>query len=305
MIVDLEQESAHTRGQASWLRVQLARHPERPHSVDYIQLMCDDFFELRGDRHFGNDRAILSGYAAIGGQTVMLIGHQKGRSLPEKQACMFGMPHPEGYRKAQRLMLQAEQLRLPVITLIDTAGAYPGIEAEQRGISMAIAENLLTMSALRTPIISAIIGEGGSGGALAIGVADSLLMMEHAIYSVASPEAAASILWRDSAFAAQAAAAMRITAPELLQLGLVDEIIPEPAGGAHQDYRRAADSLKQRVVAQLAALQSISLEELLERRYHRLRSIGGGFSGAQKRESLVHPHHEQEREGNHGNHDYF
>lgn len=257
-----------------WQRVQLARHRERPYTRDYVKLICDDFFELRGDRRFGDDRAIQGGLASIDGQSIMLMGHQKGRDTKEKQECTFGMAHPEGYRKAQRMMAQAEKLHMPVVTLVDTPGAYLGYEDEQRGVSQAIAESLLQMSQLRTPILTIVIGEGGSGGALGLSVADRILMLENAIYTVASPEAAASILWRDAAFGPNAAEAMKITAPELLKLGLVEGIVSEPLGGANRDHRAAAENVKQAILSNLAELRQIPTEQLLDQRYQRFRAIG-------------------------------
>ncbi len=257
-----------------WQRVQVARHRERPYTADYIKLICDDFFALRGDRRYGDDRAILGGIASVEGRTLMLIGHQKGRDTKERQECNFGMAHPEGYRKAQRLMLQAERFHMPVVTLIDTAGASLGLEDEQRGIAEAIAENLLTMARLRTPILSIVIGEGGSGGALGISVADRILMMENSIYTVAAPEAAASILWRDSAFASSAAEAMKIAAPDLLELGLIEGILQEPLGGAHRNPRAAAETVKSAIQTHLRELERIPIPDLLERRYTRYRAIG-------------------------------
>lgn len=257
-----------------WDRVQLARHQERPHTADYIRLMCDDFFELRGDRRYGDDRAVLGGLATFAGQTIMLIGHQKGRSLAEKQVCNFGMPMPEGYRKTQRLMRHAERFGFPVVCLLDTPGAYPGLESEQRGIAQAIAENLEVMATLRVQTVAIVMGEGGSGGALALGLADRVLMLEHAIYTVAAPEAAASIVWRDSAFAPEAAEAMRITAQDLLELGVIDGIIQEPPGGAHSHHCAAAQLLGERLCLVLAELVEIPVAELLKRRYARFRCIG-------------------------------
>ncbi len=257
-----------------WQRVQVARHKDRPYTADYIKLICDDFFELHGDRRFGDDRALMGGLASIDGKTVMLLGHQKGRDTKEKQECTFGMAHPEGYRKAQRLMRHAEHTHMPVVTLVDTPGAFVGLEDEQRGISQAIAESLLLMAGLRTPILTIVIGEGGSGGALGISVADRILMLENAIYTVASPEAAASILWRDSAFASNAAEAMKITARDLLDLKLVDGIIPEPLGGAHRDHRAAAAAVKDAILTNLSELGQLPLETLVAQRYMRFRTIG-------------------------------
>ncbi|MBF6590414.1 MAG: acetyl-CoA carboxylase carboxyltransferase subunit alpha [Ktedonobacterales bacterium] len=257
-----------------WQRVQVARHKERPYTADYIKLICEDFFELRGDRRYGDDRALLGGLASVDGQTLLLLGHQKGRDTRERQEANFGMAHAEGNRKALRLLLQAEKFHIPVVTLIDTPGASPDLDAELRGISQAIAENLLVMARLRTPILAIVIGEGGSGGALAISIADRILMLENAIYTVASPEAAASILWRDAAFAANAAEAMKITAPDLLALGLIEGIIPEPLGGAHRDHRAMAAALKEAVLTHLAELRQQPLDHLIEARYQRYRKIG-------------------------------
>jgi acetyl-CoA carboxylase carboxyl transferase subunit alpha len=257
-----------------WQRVQVARFRDRPYTNDYIKRMCDEYFEMRGDRRFADDRAIQGGLASIGGQTIVLLGHQKGRDLKEREECNFGMAHPEGYRKALRLFRYAERFGFPVVALIDTTGAYPGLGDEERGISQAIAENLLVMAGLRTPIVCIVIGEGGSGGALGIGVGDRVLMLENAVYTVAAPEAAASIIWRDNAFAPDAAQAMKITAPELLKLGVVDGIIPEPLGGAHRDYQAMADNVKEAILRELAALKRLSVEELLDHRYQRFRAIG-------------------------------
>lgn len=257
-----------------WQRVQVARFRDRPYTNDYIKRMCDEYFEMRGDRRYADDRAIQGGVASIGGQTVVLMGHQKGRDLKEREECNFGMAHPEGYRKALRLFRYAERFGFPVVTLIDTTGAYPGLGDEERGISQAIAENLLVMAGLRTPIICIVIGEGGSGGALGIGVGDRVLMLENAVYTVAAPEAAASIIWRDNAFAPDAAQAMKITAPELLKLGVIDSIIPEPLGGAHRDFQAVADNVKEAILSELKPLMQMSTEEMLDHRYQRFRVIG-------------------------------
>jgi acetyl-CoA carboxylase carboxyl transferase subunit alpha len=278
---DLERQAHETYNSLTpWQRVQLARHRHRPHTEDYVHLLFDDFFELRGDRRYGDDRAIMAGLASLDGRTVMLIGHRKGRDLRERQECNFGMPHPEGYRKALRLMYQAERLHMPLVTFIDTQGAFPGLEDEQRGQSQAIAENLLVMARLRTPIVATVIGEGGSGGALAIGVADRLLMQENTYYTVAAPEAAATILWRDAAFASDAATAMRISAPDLHAAGLIDGVIAEPEGGAHRDHPAAAALLKAALIEQLDYLLPQPLDVLLERRYGRLREIGAFVTAA-------------------------
>ena len=259
---------------SSWETTQVARHKDRPYSLDYLHLMCEDFFELHGDRSFSDDHAILAGPAKLDGATVMFVCHQKGRDMKEKQFRNLGMPHPEGYRKAGRVMQQAEKFGLPIVCLIDTPGAFPALADEERGQSEAIAANLYLMSHLRVPIIAVIIGEGGSGGALAISVADRILMMEHSIYTVAMPEASASIMWRDKVYAPQAAEAMRISARELQALDLVDDLIPEPLGGAHHDHRAAADNLKSALLSNLALLRATPVNELVELRYQKFRNIG-------------------------------
>ena len=259
---------------SAWERVQLARHPQRPYTLDYVQLVFSDFVELHGDRLYGDDAAIVGGPAVLDRRTVLLVGHQKGRDTKENMLRRFGMALPEGYRKALRLMRQAEKFGMPIITLIDIPGADPSLVAEERGQAFAIAENLFAMSGLRTPIVSAIIGEGGSGGALAIGVADRVLMLENAIYSVASPEAAASILWKDGTRGADAAEAMKITAPDLLRFGVIDEVVPEPAGGAHEDPAGAARNLRAALMAQLAELDNVPVETLVRQRQSRYRTIG-------------------------------
>jgi acetyl-CoA carboxylase carboxyl transferase subunit alpha len=259
---------------SAWQTVLVARHKDRPYSADYIRLICDDFFELHGDRAFGDDHAIITGPAKFASQTVMLVCHQKGRDTKEKQFRNLGMPNPEGYRKAARIMQQAEKFGYPVICLIDTPAAFPGLGAEERGQAQAIAANLYLMSRLRVPIIAVVIGEGGSGGALAISIADRILMLEYSIYSVAPPEAAANILWRDTAFAPQAAEAMRISARELKEIDLIDELIAEPLGGAHRNYRAAADNLKATLIKQLDDLQQVPVDEMLAMRYQKFRNIG-------------------------------
>lgn len=269
-----QQTEAIYHNLSRWETTQVARHKDRPYSEDYIHLMCDDFFELHGDRTFGDDHAIVAGMAQINGQTVMLICHQKGRDSKEKQFRNLGMPHPEGYRKASRAMLQAEKFGIPVVSLMDAAGASPALVDEERGQSEAIAFLLHLMPRLRVPIVAAIIGEGGSGGAVAIGVADRIVMFEHSIYTVAAPEAAASILWHDAAFASLAAEAMRIRARDLLPMGLVDEILPEPLGGAHRNYSEAANTLKNALQRNLAELKRLPVEEMLELRYQKFRKIG-------------------------------
>ena len=258
----------------AWQTLLVARHKDRPYAADYIRLMCDDFFELHGDRSFGDDHAIMAGPAKLDGTTVFMVCQQKGRDMKEKQYHNYGLAHPEGYRKSARVMQQAEKLGFPVICLIDTSGASPALPDEERGQAEAVAYNLYLMSRLRVPIIAAVIGEGGSGGALAISVADRILMLEHSIYTVASPEAASSILWRDRAFGAQAAEAMRISARELKALDLVDELVPEPLGGAHRDYQLASANLKAALLKHLAALKQLPIDELLEQRYQKFRAIG-------------------------------
>ena len=257
-----------------WQNVQVARHPERPHFSDYIERITDQFDELHGDRHFSDDRAVLGGIGRIGEFQVVIIGHEKGRSTEEKIKHNFGMSQPEGYRKACRLMKLAERFKLPVVTMIDTPGAYPGIDSEERGQSEAIAYNLKVMSSLKTPIVVNIIGEGGSGGALALGVGDHINMMEHATYSVASPEACASIVWRDSEMAAEAAEAMKLSAENILELNLIDEIIKEPLGGAHRNYDQASLNIKNTIIQNLDRLNQIPLDDLVEKRYERLMGYG-------------------------------
>ncbi|MGR0279959.1 acetyl-CoA carboxylase carboxyl transferase subunit alpha [Marinomonas dokdonensis] len=258
----------------AWEVSQLARHPRRPYTLDYINHVFTDFEEMHGDRHYADDRAIVGGIARLDGRPVMVIGHQKGREVKEKVLRNFGMPRPEGYRKALRLMETAERFNMPIVTLIDTPGAYPGIGAEERGQSEAIAFNLAVMSRLKTPIISTVIGEGGSGGALAIGVCDELMMLQYGTYSVISPEGCASILWKSADKASDAAKAMGITAQRLQELGFVDNIIPEPLGGAHNAHEQMAQNLKENVLAALDRMEALSTEELLERRYKRLMSYG-------------------------------
>ncbi len=257
-----------------WQISQLARHPLRPYTLDYVERVVEDFEELHGDRTFADDHAIVGGLGRIDGRSVMIIGHQKGRDTKEKIHRNFGMPRPEGYRKALRLMKMAERFRIPVVTFIDTPGAYPGIGAEERGQSEAIARNLWEMSGLRTPIIATVIGEGGSGGALAIGVADRLLMLEYSTYSVISPEGCASILWKDPEKASLAADAMAITSRDLKGHELIDDIIPEPLGGAHRDPDSMARSLRNSLVEALDALEPEPLDRLMENRYGRLMAYG-------------------------------
>jgi len=261
-------------GLSDWQISQLARHPLRPYTLDYIPNLFSSFNELHGDRMFGDDPAIITGLAKIDNHDFMFIGHQKGRDAKEKVKRNFGMPKPEGYRKALRVMKLAEKFNLPIITFIDTPGAYPGIDAESRNQSQAIAENLYVMSNLRVPIISIIIGEGGSGGALAIGVCDKLGMLQNSIYSVISPEGCASILWKDAKKAEMAADALCITASKLLDFKLIDSIIPEPSGGAHRDYVAMSSSLKMNLLSMLDELSSIDLDELLSKRKQKLESYG-------------------------------
>lgn len=260
----------------AWQVVQLARHPLRPYTLDYIERIFTDFDELHGDRHFGDSPAIVGGIARLEGMPVMIIGHQKGRSLKEKLKRNFAMPPPEGYRKALRLMKMAEHFKLPLITFIDTPGAYPGIDAEQRGQSEAIAQNLFVMSGLKIPIICTVIGEGGSGGALAIAVGDRTLMLQYSIYSAISPEGCASILWKSAEKAPEAAEAMGMSASRLKSLSLIDEEIIEPLGGAHRDVDQMALSIKERLLENLAYLQSIPMDKLLKIRYERLMSVNAG-----------------------------
>jgi acetyl-CoA carboxylase carboxyl transferase subunit alpha len=257
-----------------WQISQLARHPLRPYTLDYLGRVFTDFEELHGDRAFADDPAIVAGLARLEGRPVMVIGHQKGRDTREKLKRNFGMPRPEGYRKAMRLMKTAERFRIPVLTFIDTPGAYPGVGAEERGQSEAIARNLYVMAGLKTPILSTVIGEGGSGGALAIGVCDRMLMLQYSTYSVISPEGCASILWKSASKASEAAEAMGITAPRLRELGLVDVIVPEPLGGAHRDVETMAASLKQTLLNALVELDKTPPEELLKVRYARLMQYG-------------------------------
>lgn len=257
-----------------WDVVRVARHPLRPYTLDYLPLVFEDFDELHGDRRFGDDRAIIGGIARLNGDSVMVIGQEKGRSVKNKVYRNFGMPKPEGYRKALRLMEMAERFSLPVITLIDTPGAYPGIDSEERGISESIATNLAVMSRLRTPIISVVIGEGSSGGALGIGVADHLAMLQYATYFVISPEGCANIIWKSSEHAADAAAAMGVTSEKLQELGIVDASIPEPLGGAHRNTELMAQRIRDHVSLELEKLRALSLDEMLDARYARLLAYG-------------------------------
>ena len=257
-----------------WQKAQLARHPKRPYTLDYVKYLVDGFDELHGDRQFADDQALVGGIGEFRGRSVLVIGHEKGRAVKEKVARNFGMPRPEGYRKAQRLMALASRFKLPILTFIDTPGAYPGIDAEERGQSEAIAKSLALMSRLNTPIITSVIGEGGSGGALAIGVCDRLLMLEYATYSVISPEGCASILWKNASHAPEAAEAMGITADRLFSLGLVDLLVREPLGGAHRAPADAARHLGDAIEANLDVLAALDSETLLQSRYDKLMAIG-------------------------------
>ena len=257
-----------------WQRTQLARHPQRPSTLDYIGEMFRDFLEFHGDRSFGDDRAIVGGFARFNDRSVMVIGHQKGKTLKERMQRNFGMPNPEGYRKALRLMKMAEKFGRPIVTFIDTPGAYPGIGAEERGQAEAIARNLYVMSRLTVPIISVVIGEGGSGGALALGVSDRILMLEHGVYSVISPEGCAAILWDDPAKVPDAAAALKMTAQDLVDLQIVDEVIPEPLGGAHREPRAVTDRVAKALTNQLFQLTDLTIDQLLTQRDQKYRRIG-------------------------------
>ncbi len=257
-----------------WQRVQLARHPERPYTLDYIYLMTEDFVELHGDRLYGDDKAIIGGFAKIDGQKVMIIGHQKGRDTKSNVYRNFGMANPEGYRKALRLMKMAEKFNVPVVTLIDTPGAFPGLEAEQNGQAEAIAKNLLEMSRLKVPIVVVIIGEGASGGALGIGVGDRILMLENTWYSVISPESCSSILWRTWEYKEQAAEALKLTAEDLLELKIIDRIIPEPLGGAHKDHKLISVTLKNALTEEIANLVKIKPDKLVNNRLEKFGKMG-------------------------------
>jgi len=270
----------------AWQRTQLARHPRRPHTRDFIKLLFEDFVELHGDRLYRDDPAIVGGLARFEGLGVVVIGHQKGRDTREKIARNFGMPHPEGYRKALRLMQLAEKFGKPVLALIDTPGAYPGVGAEERGQAEAIARNLRAMAALRTPIVAVVTGEGGSGGALAIGMGNRVLMLEYAIYSVISPEGCAAILWGDAARAPDAAESMKITAPDLVRLGVIDAIVPEPVGGAHRDWDGAAAHLRAALRSHLGDLASKSGDALVAERYEKFRRMGAFEEASRPRAGL-------------------
>ena len=278
-IVQIERKLDETRREVfenltAWQRVQLARHPRRPYTLDYLRTVFSDFEELHGDRLFAEDRAIVGGFARLEGERLVVIGTQKGRDTKENIRRNFGSAHPEGYRKALRLMRLAHKFSLPIIVLIDTAGAYPGVGAEERHIAEAIAVNLREMTLFEVPIIAAVIGEGGSGGALGIGVADRMLILENAYYSVISPEGCAAILWKDRSAAPRAAAALRITARDLLELGIVDDIVPEPIGGAHNDLQTTAETLKLYLLRHLHEVAALTVEERLRRRYAKYRAMG-------------------------------
>ena len=278
-IAPLEQKLVELRreiydGLTPMQRVQVARHPRRPYTLDYLTSTFTDFFELHGDRLYRDDPSIVGGWARLAGHPVMVIGHQKGRDTRENLRRNFGMPHPEGYRKALRLMLVAERFHAPVITLIDTMGAYPGIGAEERGQAEAIARNLESMARLRTPVVAVVIGEGGSGGALALGLADRVLMLENAIYSVISPEGCAAILWKDASLKERAAEAMKITAPDLLQLGVIDEIVAEPPGGAHADPEGTARILAESLIRQVQTLKKVKVDRLVRQRAEKFLKMG-------------------------------
>jgi acetyl-CoA carboxylase carboxyl transferase subunit alpha len=278
-IARLEQQIETTRtgicsSLTPWQRVQIARHPQRPHALDYIDGIFTGFQEFHGDRHFHDDQALIGGPAFFNGQAVMVVGHQKGRETKEKISRNFGMPHPEGYRKALRLMKMAEKFALPVIAFIDTPGAFPGIGAEERHVAEAIAVNLREMAMLRTPTLAVVIGEGGSGGALGIGVTDRVLILENSYYSVISPEGCAAILWKDAAAAGRAAEALRLNAQNLGEFKIVEEVIPEPPGGAHNDPAQTIASVRSALEKHLAELQALSLEALLDQRYERYRHLG-------------------------------
>jgi acetyl-CoA carboxylase carboxyl transferase subunit alpha len=271
----LKKQTAETYSQLSaWERVNVARHAERPLTSDYIQMMLDDFVELHGDRVFGDDRAIVTGLATMGSTRFLLVGHRKGKNVKDRLACNFGCAHPEGYRKAMQKMRLAEKLKLPIVTFINTPGAYPGIGAEERGQAAAIAQNILEMFELKVPVVCIVIGEGGSGGALGIGVGDRVGVLENAYYSVISPEGCAAILWKSGDKAAEAAEALKLTGKDLLKLGLIDKVIDEPLGGAHRDPRGTIERVKAQIVEWLGELQKVPVETLLEQRYAKFRHMG-------------------------------
>ncbi|MBI3358268.1 MAG: acetyl-CoA carboxylase carboxyltransferase subunit alpha [Nitrospirae bacterium] len=283
-IAKLEKKRALTQQEifaklTPWQITQIARYPDRPTTSNYIESIFEDFTELHGDRLYGDDKSIIGGLARLNGISVVVIGHQKGKTIKDKIVRNFGMPHPEGYRKALRLMQMAERFNKPIMTFIDTPGAYPGVGAEERGQSEAIARNLAVMSQLKSPILSIIIGEGGSGGALALSVSDKILMLQYAIYSVISPEGCAAILWNDERKAEEAASALKMTAPELLRLGIIDEIVPEPVGGAHRNPSKMTETVKEIIGKQMSELLAIPMEERLQQRYNRFRKIGAYSEG--------------------------
>ncbi len=266
--------TSDTHTPSVWERVKLARHDKRPYTLDYIELLFTDFVEIHGDRRFGDDNAMIAGFAKFHDQPCVVIGHQKGRTMKQRQLRNFGMPKPEGYRKALRVMKFAEKFNRPIFTFIDTPGAYPGIDAEERGQAEAIAFNLREMAKLRVPVIVTVTGEGGSGGALAIGVGDKVLMLENSIYSVITPEGCASILWRDASYAEQAAKALKLTAKDLLEFGLIDRIVPEPKGGAHTDEKKASELLDESLTESLNAVRHLSATERVDLRYKKFRAMG-------------------------------
>ncbi|MEX0648620.1 MAG: acetyl-CoA carboxylase carboxyltransferase subunit alpha [Balneolaceae bacterium] len=257
-----------------WQKVQLARHPERPYTLDYIHLITDEFIELHGDRFHADDKAIIGGFAAIAGKSIMLIGHQKGRDTKDRQYRNFGMANPEGYRKAYRLMKLAEKFGIPVVTLLDTPGAYPGLEAEERGQAEAIARNLKMMATLEVPIVSIVIGEGASGGAIGIGMGNEVYMMENTWYSVIAPESCSSILWKTWDYKEQAASALKLTANDLLELKIIEGVISEPLGGAHRDHKKSAEALKKQIMESVRRLQKLNVEKLVEQRINKYSSMG-------------------------------
>ncbi|SEK63640.1 acetyl-CoA carboxylase carboxyltransferase subunit alpha [Parapedobacter koreensis] len=278
-LVELQDKLEKTKHQlynnmTGWQKVQMSRHPDRPQTLDYVSQICEEFIELHGDRNVKDDKAIVGGFATIAGQSLMIIGHQKGKNTKERQFRNFGMANPEGYRKALRLMKLAEKFNKPVVTLIDTMGAYPGIEAEERGQGEAIARNLMEMSVLKVPIICIIIGEGASGGALGIGVGDRVYMLEHTWYSVISPESCSSILWRSWDYKEKAAEALNLTAADMLKNGLIDGIIPEPLGGAHHDPKAIAESVKQQILTDIATLQNKQADQLVADRIDKFSKMG-------------------------------
>lgn len=275
---DKKPAAEETAARTAWDIVKIARHAERPNIYEYINMMCDDFVELHGDRLFGDDRGLIGGFATLGGEKVMILGHHKGRTVEENIEANFGMANPEGYRKAMRLMSLAEKYGLPVVSLVDTPGAYPGSEAEARGQAEAIAHNLEFMSTLKTPVVVTVIGEGGSGGALGIAVGDRILMLQNSIYSVISPEGCASILWRDGEKAHVAAEALKLTASSLKKLGIIDEIIPEPGDGAHTDPKKAAEALKKALLANIKELKKIPVDDLVQQRYEKFCAMGRYFT---------------------------